>query len=103
MNLHLLELFGSKASGFGDNVFGHGQLANVVQQGGGVQRLQLGAADAQFLGDFNGIDPHTLQVIVRGLSLASIARARASMVRRWRFAISSTWRFSSSSLPRYRR
>ena len=69
MNLHLLELFGSKASGFGDNVFGHGQLANVVQQGGGVQRLQLGAADAQFLGDFNGIDPHTLQVIVRGLVL----------------------------------
>src|SRR5207237_1350242 len=70
VNLHLLELFGSEASGFGDNVLGDGKLANVVQQGGRVQGFQLGAANAQFLGDFDGVDAHTLQVIVRGLVLS---------------------------------
>ena len=41
MDLHLLELFRGQAAGLGDDVLGHGQLADVVQQRGGAQRVVL--------------------------------------------------------------
>ena len=46
MNLHLLELFRRQSAGFRDNMFGHCQLADVVQQCGGMQGFQFGSLDA---------------------------------------------------------
>ena len=69
MNLHLLELFRSQPAGFRNDMFGHGQLANVMQQRGRVQGLQLRPLHAQFFGNLDGVYTHPLQVIVRGLIL----------------------------------
>ena len=41
MDLHLLEFFRRQASRLGDDVFRHGQLANVMQKRGGMQALPV--------------------------------------------------------------
>ena len=41
MDLHLLELFGGQLAGFRNDVLGNGQLADVVQQSGGAQGVQV--------------------------------------------------------------
>ena len=69
MNLHLLEFFRGELAGLGDDVFRHGELADIVQQGGGAQRFHFLFGEAQFFGDFDGINAHALQVIVRSVVL----------------------------------
>ena len=41
MDLHLLEFFRSQPAGLGNNVFRHGQLADIVKNGGGLNRFQF--------------------------------------------------------------
>jgi hypothetical protein len=41
MDLHLLELLGRELAGFRDDVLGDGELADVVEDGRGAQRLQV--------------------------------------------------------------
>ena len=67
VNLHLLELFRRQPAGFRNDMFGHRQLANVVQQRGGMQGFQFAALHAQLLGYLDGVDANPLQVIVSGL------------------------------------
>ena len=69
VNFHLLELFRRQPAGFRDDMFGHGQLADVVQQCGGMQRFQIASLHPQFFGDFDGINADALQVIVGCLVL----------------------------------
>ena len=67
VNLHLLELFRGKPARFRNDVFGNGQLANVVQEGGGLQSFHRLRRDVQIFRDFDGINAHALQVIVGGV------------------------------------
>ena len=69
MNLHLLELFGRKASRLRDDVLGHGEFADVMQQRGGMQSFQFRAGHAEFLADFDGVDADALQVFVGSVIL----------------------------------
>ncbi len=62
MDLHLFEFFGSQASWLGNDVFGNGQLADIVKQGGGLQSIELFLADAHLLADLGRINAHPLQV-----------------------------------------
>ena len=67
MNLHLFKFFRSQPSGFVDDVLGHGQLTDVMQQCGGAQRFDFICRKANFFGDFYGVGSHALQVRVRGV------------------------------------
>ena len=69
MNLHLLEFFAGQLAGLRDDVLRHGEFADVVQQRGGAQRLQLRFVQAQFLAHFDRVHLHPLQMIVRGMVL----------------------------------
>ena len=69
VDLHLLELFGTEASRLGDDVLGHSEFANVMQQGRGMQGLEFRPVNAQMLGNFDGIDAHALQMFVGGVIL----------------------------------
>ena len=48
-------------------MLGHGQLANVMQERGRMQSFHLARRHAQFFGYLNGINSHSLQVVVRGV------------------------------------
>ena len=48
-------------------MLGHRQLANVVEQRGSPQGFELVGIEIQTLGQFDGVDPHPLQMIVRGM------------------------------------
>ena len=101
MDLHLLELFRSQPSGLRNDVFRYGQLADIMQQRRGVERLEFGTFYAQFLGYLNGIDANPLQVIVSSLVFGFDGQGKG--LNRSEDAgstISSTCRFSSSNLPR---
>ncbi len=67
MDLHLFEFFRSQRAGLGDNVLGNRQFADVVQQRRRAERLHLVGRKTQPFGYFNGVDAHTLQMIVRGM------------------------------------
>src|SRR5215470_13872313 len=69
VNLHFLELFGSKAAGLRDDVLRNCEFADIVQKRGGMERFELWSRQTKFLADLNGIDPNTLQVFVRGVIL----------------------------------
>ena len=69
VDLHLFKFFRRQAPGLRDDVFGHGQLADVVQQRRRVQSFHFARGHAQFLGHFDGVHPHPLQVVVRGVVL----------------------------------
>ena len=69
MNLHLLELFRSEAARFVDDVIGHGQLADVVQQSRGAQCVHFLLAQSKLLGDLHRVGAHTVQMLVRGVVL----------------------------------
>ncbi len=69
MDFHFLELFRSKVPRLGKNVFGHRQLADVVQHGRGANGVQLGFIQPKFLGDLDRIDLDPAQMIVRGVIL----------------------------------
>ena len=100
MDLHLLEFFRRQPAGLGNDVLGHRQFADIVQQRRRLQSVQFLLAQTDFLADLGGINPHALQMIGVVASLASIASASASMVRRWSPAISSTCVLSFSSRSR---
>ena len=65
MDLHLLELFGSQPAGFRDDVFGHRQFADIVQQSGCLQGIELVLTQPDFLADLGGIDADALQMVGR--------------------------------------
>ncbi len=69
MDFHLLEFFRRQFPRLRNNVLRHGQLSNVVQHRGGAQRFGLVFAQAQFLRQFHGVDPHPLQVFAGGFVL----------------------------------
>ena len=69
VDLHLLELFRRQAPGLGDDVLGHRQLADVVQQRRGSQGFQVVRSQVQFFADLDGVDLHALQMVVRGVIL----------------------------------
>ncbi len=69
VDLHLLELFGRQAAWFRNNLLGNRQLANVMQQGCGLQSIHLAGLDLELLAHFDGVDADSLQMIVRGLIL----------------------------------
>src|SRR3989454_480420 len=69
MNFHFLELFRSKTSWLGENVFGDRELANVVQHGGGANGIQLGFIQPKVLGNLDRINLHPAQMIVGGVIL----------------------------------
>ena len=62
MNLHLLELFGGETTRLADDVIGHRQLADVVQQGRGAKRFHLLLGQSQLLGDLYRVGAHAMQV-----------------------------------------
>ncbi len=65
----MLEFFRRQLAGLGNDVFGHRDLTDVVQQRRGAQRFHLRLAEAQFFGDLDGVSFDALQMIVRGLVL----------------------------------
>ena len=65
----LLELFLRQRSGFRQDVLRHGELADVVQQGGGLDTLDLGLGHPESLGDTRRIDLHAANVRLGGLIL----------------------------------
>ena len=69
MNLHLFEFFPRQFAGLRNDVFGNGQLADVVQQRGRAQSFQLAFIQAHVLAHFNGVHLHPLQMVVRGVIL----------------------------------
>ncbi len=69
MDFHLVELFASQLSGLRDDVLRNAELADVVKQSGGSQRLDFGGRQAKALAYFKGIDLDALEVIVRGMIL----------------------------------
>ena len=69
VDFHLFEFFRRQPSRLRDDVLGHGEFADIVQQRRGLQRFHLRRSYAQFLGDFDGIDPHPLQVVMGGVVL----------------------------------
>src|SRR5262249_43898799 len=56
-------------SRLGNDVLGHRELADVVQNGGGAQGLGFVFGQAKILGQFHGVDTHPLQVLVGGMVL----------------------------------
>ncbi len=69
VGFELFELFAGEFAGLGDDVFGDGQFADVVEQGGGLQRLQVLSGYAEFTAEFHGVDLDALQVVVGGMVL----------------------------------
>src|SRR5208337_4486118 len=69
MNLHFLEFFRRQAAWFRNDMFGDRELSDVMQQGSGLQGLHFVMLDVEVLRDLNGIDAHSLQVIVSSLIL----------------------------------
>ena len=67
VNLHFFEFFRGQPARFGNDVLRDRQFANIVQQRGCVQRLHFWGADLQFFGDFDGVHPNSLQMIVSGV------------------------------------
>src|SRR5213594_3282863 len=65
MNFHFFEFFGCQLSGFREDMLRDGKFADVMQQGGGAQSLELVSAQPHLLGKFSAVNPHTLEVIVR--------------------------------------
>ena len=69
MNLHLLEFFRRQPARFRDDVLGNRQLADVMQQGGGLQGIHSLPVNVEFLRHFDRVDANSLQVIVCRLVL----------------------------------
>src|SRR6266513_4434337 len=69
MNFHFLKFFRGEPSGLRDDVFGHREFADVVQQRGGMQSLKLRSIHSQFLGYFDGIDTDALQMFMSSVIL----------------------------------
>ena len=69
VDFHLFKFFRRQPSRLRDDVLGHGQLADVMQQRRGMQGFHFARAHTQFFGHFDGIHPHPLQVVVRGVVL----------------------------------
>ena len=83
MNLHLREFLGRQLAGLRENVFGHRQLSNVVEQRRRLQGLQFFVVQPKVLADAERIFSAPLRKCPRvfRLSFASTARARPSIVR----------------------
>ena len=60
---------GVSSAGFGNDVFGDRQLADIVQQCGGSRSLQIGFVKAELAAGLDGIGFHPLQMIARILVL----------------------------------
>ena len=69
VDLHLLEFFRRQSSGFGNDVLRHREFANVVQQRGSVEGFHFSGSYGQLFCHFDGIDSHSLQVVVGGVIL----------------------------------
>ena len=97
MDLHFLELFRRELARFGNDVLGHGQLADVVQQRRGFEGLQLRSNQPQIFADLGGVNLDAPQVIVGGVIFGVDGQRQGfnSMVRKCRSAISETCRFSA--------
>ena len=69
MNLHFFEFFRRQAARFRDDVLGNRQLADIVQQGRGLQGLHPLPVNLKFLRNLDGVDANSLQVVVSCLIL----------------------------------
>ena len=69
MDADLLELFLRQRAGLRQDVLGHGELADVVQQRRGLDALDLGVGHAEAARDAGRIDLHAADVRLRGLIL----------------------------------
>ena len=69
MNLHLLEFFRSKFAGLGNDVFGNGEFADVMQNRRSLQSLGIVLAETKIFRNFHSVDANPLQVIVSGVIL----------------------------------
>ena len=71
MGLHLFPFFLGEGAGFEQDVVGNAQLADVVDQGGDAQILQLRVAQAEFLPDGAGVELDPAEMLRSGV-IASI-------------------------------
>ena len=70
MPLHLFELGRRQFPGLVENVLGDPDLADVMEQGGGLERAQhAGVGDAQILGHGQRVGVHAAEMAVRDLVL----------------------------------
>ena len=69
VNANLLELFLGERTRLREDVLGHGQLADVVEQRRGLDALNLVVGHAQRAGQPGGVDLHAADVRLRGLIL----------------------------------
>ena len=64
VDFHLFEFFGGERAGLGNDVFGHGQLANVVQQRGGAHGFHILIRQAEFTSKQSGHQLHAVQLVM---------------------------------------
>ena len=69
MDADLLELFLRQRSRLRQNVLGHRELADVVEQGGGLHTLDFGVGHAEAARDAGGVDLDAADMRLRGLIL----------------------------------
>src|SRR5947209_5647563 len=66
MRLHLLKFLRSQTARLADDVFRNAELANIVQNGRSPKRLQFLLCQSEFAANLDGVDLHSLEVIVGG-------------------------------------
>src|SRR3977135_1361623 len=69
MSAPLPDLFGRERAGLRQNVFGDGELPDVVQQSGGLDRVHVGGRESEPLGQADRARLHALDVLLAGLIL----------------------------------